>query len=348
MPPQEASTASGPSAGKPAGAGTPSGGAGSQPVRQRTWKGTAARGMSVAPLALAVLAQVGVIGKGGTPALTSTQAAKCGTGITDYQACHDQYATGCSAAGGYDGYLNALKNELVDPAGEPQHVFHVPDLVELEKQIPAELTKTNHEALKDQMRALEEGEVASLNGYLYYAKDGGAESSNCLLKGADNIDFHIGIGADAGIAAKAQTKSPAKSPGLTPAERSQAVIIEMTPHWRAKYEPGWNLALVQKAIGRQVYVVGQLLADNEHDDAKDDCAYTGAGGHGPNCWRATIWELHPVTRFLVCAAASGSCAVDGTGDGWTPLEKFDPGKTGGAPAGKAPGAPSPGAKTSRR
>lgn len=344
MPPQETSTASGPPSGTPASAGAPPGGAASQPVT-RTWKGTAARGMSVAPLALAVLAQVGVIGHGGgtgeTAGPTSTQAAKCGTGITDYQSCHDHYATGCSAAGGYDGYLNALKNELVDPAGQPQNAFDVPHLKALENDLPKDLTKVNHEALKDQMSALGEGEVASLSGYLYYAKDGGAESSNCLLKGADDIDFHIGIGSDAGIAGKAK----AKSPGLSPTERSQAVIVEMTPHWRAKYEPGWNLALVQKAVGRQVYVVGQLLADNEHDDAKDDCAYTGAGGPGPNCWRATIWELHPVTRFLVCAAAS--CQENGTGAGWTPLESFDPAKADTAAATKAPSSASPAATAGR-
>jgi len=346
MPPQETSTASGPPPGPPAGAGAPPGGAASQPVKQVSRKGTAARGMSVAPLALAVLAQVGAIGHGSgageTQALTSTQAAKCATGITDYQACHDHYGTGCSAAGGYDGYLNSLKNELIDPAGQPQHVFHVPDLVELEKQVPAELTKVNHETLKAQMSALGEGEVAALDGYLYYAKDGGAESSNCLLKGADNIDFHIGIGSDAGIAGKAK----AKSPGLSPAERSQALIVEMTPHWRAKYEPGWNLALVQKAIGRQVYLVGQLLADNEHDDAKDDCTYTGTGGPGPNCWRPTICELHPVTRFLVCAAAS--CEENGIGAGWTPLESFDPGTTSAAATPKAPSTAGPGATAGHR
>jgi len=345
MPPPETSNASGPPPATPANAGAPPGGATSQPAR-RTWKGTAARGMSVAPLALAVLAQAGVIGQGGgtgaTAGPTSSQAVKCGTGITDYQSCHDHYATGCSAGGGYDGYLNALKNELVDPTGQPQHAFHVPDLVALETQLPADLTKVDHETLEARMNALGEGEVSSLNGYLYYAKDGGAESSNCLLEGADNIDFHIGIGPDAGIAAKAM----AKTPGLSPAERSQAVIVEMTPHWRARFEPGWNLAAVQKAVGRQVYVVGQLLADNEHDDAKDDCAYTGAGGRGPSCWRPTIWELHPVTRFLVCAAAS--CQENGAGAGWTSLESFDPAKTGAAAATKTPGPAGPGVTAARR
>jgi hypothetical protein len=345
MPPQETSTASGSPPGNPAGAGAPPGGAASRPVQGSARKGTAARGMSVAPLALAVLAQVGAIGHGagtGATAPASTQPAKCKTGISDYQTCHDSYPTGCSGAGGYDGYLNSLKNELVDPAGEPQQAFDVPSLKALETGLPADLTKTNHEALEGQMTSLGEGEVASLTGFLYYAKDGGAESSNCLLKGPDNIDFHIGIGSDAGVAARAK----AKKPGLSPEDRSQAVIVEMTPHWRAKYEPGWNLALVQKAVGRQVYVVGQLLADNEHDDAKDDCAYAGAGGHGPNCWRGTVWELHPVTRFLVCAAAQ--CDEKGTGPGWTPLESFDPAKADAAAATKAPSPASPGATAPSR
>lgn len=317
MPPPDTPTASGHLPGPPAASGPPAGTATAPPVSPPAKKGTVARGMSVAPLALAVLAQVGVIGNGGgtgtASAPTGTQAVKCGKGITDYQACHSHYATGCSAGGAYDGYLNSLKNELVDPAGEPQHTFDVPALVTLEAQLPPELTKANHEDFEDQVSALGEREVSSLNGYLYYAKNGGSESSNCLLKGADNIDFHIGIGPDAGIAAKAKT-----SPGLTAEDRSQAVIVEMTPHWRAAYEPGWNLAEVQKAVGHKVYVVGQLLADNEHDDAKDDCAFKG---HGQSCWRATIWELHPVTRFLVCNA--DTCADNGAGPGWVPLDSFD-------------------------
>jgi len=321
MSPPETSNASGPPAATPASAGAPPGGAASQPAR-RTWKQTAARGMSVAPLALAVLAQTGVIGHGGgtgaTAGPTSTQAVKCGTDITDYQSCHDHYATGCSDSGGYDGYLNSLKNKLLDPTLQPQHAFEVPTLVTLERQLPADLTRLNHEDLKAQMSSLGEGSVSSLSGYLYYTKDAGSESSNCLLNGAVNTDLLIGIGADAGIAAKAQSRSP----GLSPAERRQAVIVEMTPHWRAEYMPRWKLARLQWAVGRQVYVVGQLLADNEYRDARDDCAYAGAGGPGPHCWRATIWELHPVTRFLVCAAAS--CAANGSGIGWIPVERFDP------------------------
>lgn len=330
----------------PPGAGGSSGSAAPQPPTPPAKKGTAARAMAAAPLVLAGLAQVGVIGHGGggtTPPPTGTLAVKCGTGITDYQTCHDRYATGCSAGGKYDGYLNALKNELIEPATEPQHAFDVPALIQLEGKLPAQLGPANHEDFKDAIGALGEGEVSSLRGYLYYAKNGGSESSNCLLKGPENIDFHIGIGPDAGVASRA------KKPGLTADDRRQAVIVEMTPHWRAENQPGSNLAQLTKAVGRQVYVVGQLLADNEHHDAKDDCAFAGGPpGSGTSCWRPTVWELHPVTRFLVCDSdCSGDPSLTPTPAGWTPLEKFNPPKDGGATAPPPPAAPEPKAQGSQ-
>ncbi len=44
-------------------------------------------------------------------------------------------------------------------------------------------------------------------------------------------------------------------------------------------------------------VVGQLLADTEHAIAKDNCAHPNAKD---SCWRASIWEIHPVIEFYVC------------------------------------------------
>jgi len=301
---------------------------------QSTKKGAFSRRVApYVPLALAALAQTGVVGSGGgtgaaTPAASDANAVKCGDAIADYQECHDNYPTGCSLGGKYDGYLNSLKNLLFDPASPPRHVFAVSNLVDLEKQLPPTLTKANHGQFKPQMNALGEGEVAALSGYLYYAKNGGSESSNCLLQGPEDIDFHIGIGGDASLAGKALSGQQ-----LSPGERSQAVIVEMTPHFRAKYAAAWNLAQVEKAVGRQVYVVGQLLADNEHDDAKDDCAHAQ---HGDKCWRASIWELHPVTKLLVCDVAT--CAADGAGSGWVALENYHA-QTGAAAGRAAPASP---------
>ena len=291
------------------------------------------------PVALGVLAQTGVVGNGGGTAGTTAvapgdiQPKTCATdSIADYRECHDTYPTGCSAGGKYDGYLNWLKNLDFDPlkpvTGPP---LTPADLVGKDKSLPAGLAKANHEQFKNDLEALGEGEAVVLAGVLYYAKPGGQESSNCLLQGPDDIDFHIGIGPPGPLVAKL-------APGtkLTPEDHhlmtTTSVIVEMTPHWRAAHQPGWTLDLVQKAVGRQVRLTGQLLADNEHHEPKDDCAQTGAS---PKCWRASIWELHPVTGFAVCRAAS--CPEDGSGGDWEDLESFA-GGGGGQPVAASPAA----------
>ncbi|HYL06342.1 MAG TPA: hypothetical protein VE075_09900 [Thermoanaerobaculia bacterium] len=299
------------------------------------------------PVALGVLAQTGIVGSGGgTAATTATAAAvapgdiqpkTCADDIADYRECHSTYPTGCSASGKYDGYLNWLKNLDFDPqqapAGEP---LTPEDLVGKDKGLPDGLAKANHEQFRQQLETLGEGEAHVLVGVLYYAKAGGKESSNCGLQGADNIDFHIGIGPPGDLAAKI-AQGEKLSTGEHHEMEATAVVVEMTPHWRAAHEPDWDLGRVQKAVGRQVRVTGQLLVDNEHDESKDDCAKTGAS---PSCWRASVWELHPVTRFDVCRA--DSCPEDGSGDDWVSLDDFAGGAAGGGtPAAAAPGAAAP-------
>jgi hypothetical protein len=306
------------------------------------------------PLALGVLAQTGVVGSGGGAAGSGAagavapgglQPTVCADNIADYRECHDTYPTGCGKA--YDAYLNWLKNLDFDPQKlVTQPPLTPQDLVAKDRSLPAGLSKSNHQQFQQQLQALGEGEAAVLVGVLYYAKEGGKESSNCGLQGPPDIDFHIGIGPPGPLADKIAQKV-----GLSPTDHhqmtSQSVIVEMTPHWRAEHQPDWTVAMVQKAVGRQVRVTGQLMADNEHHVAKDDCAVTGAG---PACWRASIWELHPVTDFQVCRAAS--CPADGSGGDWVALESFAGGAAppaavapapAAAPAGAAEATPAPAA-----
>jgi hypothetical protein len=273
----------------------------------------------VAPVALALLAQGGVLGGGaGTgaaaPTPGDTQPAVCGEGIADNQTCHSQYPTGCSAKAGYDGYLNYLKNQLIDPARTPEQFKTPADLVALDGQLPDGLAKNNHGDFVSDLAALGDGKIVALTGYLYYAQKGGTESSNCGLTAPEDIDFHIGIGPQA----------LDTSQQLSAADKKSAVIVEMTPHWRAQYKPAWTLDLLHGALGRQVRVTGQMLVDNEHDVASDDCALEG---HTSRCWRASVWELHPVTRFQVCGADSCTATDDA---GWVDLESFQANAGGGA------------------
>ena len=290
---------------------------------RRTPGAVARRVMPYVPVALGLLAQAT------TPTTTPTAqpadfvAAVCADNLSGYEECHGEYPTGCSKAAKYDGYLNEIKNLAIVPAKPP--VGWLSDLkgfTDLDAKLPHELAKNNHAQVADTLKTLGEGSVAGAIGYLYYAKKGGtSESSNCQLGGPDDIDFHIGIGFDAGLAAKLAAKeklAPEEKDALT----KESVIVEMTPHWRARYQPEWSLALLKPAIGHQVRLTGQLLVDNEHYDAKDDCAFKGA--NPDTCWRGSVWELHPVTGFQVCGSGD-NCTRDGAG--WVELEAYQ-----GAPA----------------
>lgn len=274
--------------------------------------------MPFVPLAIAMLAQTALLSPGPSTGPSAVheadEPAVCADDIPDYQECHSEYPNGCSLAAKYDAYLNLLKNQLVPPTLEPLRAFTANDIGRLEQDLPPDLSRTNHEEFMDQLSALGDGHVVSLTGYLFYAKKGGKESSNCQLSEPDDIDYHLGIGFDPGLASKLAAKTKLTSDENTRVKQS-SVIVEMTPHWRAQFRPEWSLGGLTPLAGRQVRVVGQLLVDNEHFDPNDDCAFPGAA---TTCWRASVWELHPVTRFQVCA--SGTCSA--TGGGWEDLENL--------------------------
>jgi hypothetical protein len=279
-----------------------------------------------APLALALLVQNAYLPGGGSgPEERGADAAVCEDDIEGFRGCHSEYPTGCSKAGRYDAYLNLLKNQLVPPTTAPVKFLSRSDFADLSKNTPTELTRGNHADLGDNLAQLGEGRVFGVVAYLYYAQKGGtSESSNCQLSDIDDIDFHIGIGFDPALAAKLVKKKGTAKTKLSEDEKAQltqtSIIIEMTPHYRAQFRSEWTLDLVKSAVGRQVRVIGQLLADNEHNNKKDNCSYPGA--NQTSCWRASVWELHPVTQFQVCTSANGQCADNSTD--WTSLEDLTP------------------------
>jgi hypothetical protein len=287
-----------------------------------------------APLALALLMSRAVLPPSPeetTEAATAAEAVssaepvamRCGDeDIPSFQECHTRFPTGCSKAAGYDAYLNLLKNQLTPPPAPSDPMDYFTDLASyktLEKSIPAGLTSRNHQTFKDDLGKAGEGQLHGIVGYLYYVQKTGAESSNCLLDGkgdpeGTDVDFHIGIGFDADTAKKVLGNKLPKG-RLKRTLQMTSVVVEMTPHYRFSFENGiWTLENLQKAVGRQVKVVGQLLVDNEHNRDSDNCARTHADK--ARCWRASIWELHPITNFLVCNA--DSCTQDSAN--WVELD----------------------------
>jgi len=275
---------------------------------------------SAIPLAIALLHSA-VVPSNGKGANTSDEAPTvvvepvvCGEGIEDYVACHSEYPTGCNVNGKYDAYLNLFKNQVQWTSSQPQKWFTtLDDFIQLENSIPPGLGKNNHSSYLDQLQTLGEGKIFGAIGYLYGVKAEGKESCNCQLDPGDdneNVDFHIYLGFDPDIASKIRSKT------LSPTDKAEvnprSVIVEMTPHYRGRYHPEWSLDAVRNQLGKQVRVTGQLMVDNEHYVKSQDC---GRKDHTDSCWRATVWELHPVTQFELCQTQR--CTEASTG--WVPI-----------------------------
>jgi uncharacterized protein YraI len=127
----------------------------------------------------------------------------------------------------------------------------------------------------------DDARAGELEGIVVAVKVGGVETVNC--KAVDSLyrDTHIEV---------------AQHPGAPATER---VIVEVTPRWRAAMQAAgvdWTTAGLHSLTGRRVRFRGWALFDVEHRAQARNTAPAN-----PADWRATVWELHPVTRFTVLA-----------------------------------------------
>jgi hypothetical protein len=176
---------------------------------------------------------------------------------------------GCGMAGNAAGAraqaLNLLKNRYAAPAAA---------------EMDSSATLATLLAPGDDRSRWSDRRGASIVGYVRNVKPGGFETSNCLAKGRLDRDTHIELVPD-----------PQDPSGLP-------VIVEVTPRWRALMAArgvDWSTATLRRQLlGRWVRVTGWLMFDAEHANA----AANTAPGH-PHDWRATAWEVHPITDLLV-------------------------------------------------
>jgi hypothetical protein len=127
--------------------------------------------------------------------------------------------------------------------------------------------------------------AARITGLVLRVIPGGSgESCNCGAKAHIDMDTHIEL---------------ALSPG---AHAKQRVIVEVSPRFRKMMKEAapsvdWSSAALKKDIkGKWVTVTGWLLFDYHHADEAEN---TNPGNK--ENWRATAWELHPVTSIEVLA-----------------------------------------------
>jgi len=122
--------------------------------------------------------------------------------------------------------------------------------------------------------------AATIQGFVINAKVGGKESCNCEATNINDRDTHIELSL------------------AEDALETQRVIVEVTPRLRmlkAKDNIDWKTPTLKESYkGKWVEVTGWLLFDSAHITQAENTH----PGNASN-WRATCWEIHPVTSIKV-------------------------------------------------
>jgi hypothetical protein len=122
-------------------------------------------------------------------------------------------------------------------------------------------------------------EGAEIVGYVSEVKRGSIESTNCHARDDLDRDTHIELVLDPMSGAASST-----------------MIVEVTPRWRflmSERGMDWSTrALRDRFLGHWVKVRGWMLFDAEHQRDSQNTAPGRARD-----WRATAWEIHPVTSI---------------------------------------------------
>jgi hypothetical protein len=194
------------------------------------------------------------------------------------------------------GLLNEVKRRL--PNGTSPALLDFGDVTSLQQQSDARVRTGKDAPIMARERArlrtftlgdrhVGEGDLVAMTGFLVGKPEANVgESVNCYLRGPSNNDFHIAFGATPQASAR------------------EAIVAEMIPQDRPK---AWTLGRLRRVAAerRRVLIVGQLMLDSIH-----------APGDEP---RASLWEIHPVTRFLVCTRDANDCDPN-RDEQWQPLE----------------------------
>lgn len=120
--------------------------------------------------------------------------------------------------------------------------------------------------------------AATLEGYVVDVRPGSIEAANCFSLTRRDVHIHL-----------------ARTPNAPP---RASLVVEVTPRLadaaRARGED-WSLAALRRELtGRRCRFEGWLLFDREHAEESENTAPGRVAD-----WRATAWELHPVTRIEV-------------------------------------------------
>jgi len=123
-----------------------------------------------------------------------------------------------------------------------------------------------------------ESRAAAVEGYVVEVVEGGVEAANCYSYGRRDVHIHV-----------------AARPDAPPREW---LVLEVTPRFaeRARAQGlDWTASGLRRELsGRRCRFEGWLLFDREHAAESENTAPGSADN-----WRATAWEIHPITGIEV-------------------------------------------------
>jgi hypothetical protein len=174
---------------------------------------------------------------------------------------------GCPVKGNSgDLLLNALKNRTAQ-ASSPTDIT-IDDILGLASPtVVTPVVRSKWTPKNRQLAAAQEGRSVVLTGFLLSVRQQGPERCNC---GDPEVgDFHIWIAPEA------------------TSKKASAIVVEVTPRWQEAND-SWDLMNLQDLAHKKakVRISGWLLYDQDH-------------GSEVGKSRATLWELHPVTKIEV-------------------------------------------------
>ena len=130
----------------------------------------------------------------------------------------------------------------------------------------------------DDQRRWSNARAARIEGYVVSVGRAGIEMANCWSPCRRDVHINVALRTDA----------PAK----------EQVIVEVTPHlerWAAANGLDWSAQTLERSlVGKWVRFEGWLFYDSGH--AKESA---NTFKEGSDLWRATAWEIHPVTRIEI-------------------------------------------------
>ncbi len=139
---------------------------------------------------------------------------------------------------------------------------------------------------------------AEITGYVSSVTGTGPESCNCYKTTQKYQDIHIDV-----------VTNPDVLDGANP--ECKKFVVEITPRW--KKLKGWTLSAIKNQLeGKWVKFRGWMFFDRFHIkeslNTRNSNSFRCRGFAGPftcggpstsDVWRATAWEIHPVTSFEV-------------------------------------------------